>query len=352
MAIQTFVADTILTAAQMNALQGNDYNQTVSTKTASYTLVAADKGTKIVMNSASATTITVNTSLFSAGDTLTILNIAAGVCTVTAGTATVSTTGSLALAQNGGGTLYFTSAGVSVFQADGVTASAGGLTLISSTTIGTTVSSVTVSNAFSATYENYKIIISGGVGSSSDTNILLTLGSTTTNYYEALVGYTFAGSASSTNTNSGASFTRAASVFSTSLLFANIDILNPNLAKRTIINYYQILTTLGRAGIGVLDNATQYTDFTFTPLAGTLTGGTIRVYGYSNSQDYMTHKIQIDGLVRDATADEAAQIDAQRDAQNAKAKAEVEATIAKNAAQQAVLDKLGLTADEAQALLG
>ena len=120
MAIQTFVADTILTAAQMNALQGNDYNQTVSTKTASYTLVAADKGTKIVMNSASATTITVNTSLFSAGDTLTILNIAAGVCTVTAGTATVSTTGSLALAQNGGGTLYFTSAGVSVFQADGV----------------------------------------------------------------------------------------------------------------------------------------------------------------------------------------------------------------------------------------
>ena len=121
MAIQTFVADTILTAAQMNALQGNDYNQTVSTKTASYTLVAADKGTKIVMNSASATTITVNTSLFAAGDTLTILNIAAGVCTVTAGTATVSTTGSLALAQNGGGTLYFTSAGVSVFQATGVT---------------------------------------------------------------------------------------------------------------------------------------------------------------------------------------------------------------------------------------
>ena len=122
MAIQTFVADTILTAAQMNALQGNDYNQTVSTKTASYTLVAADKGTKIVMNSASATTITVNTSLFSAGDTLTILNIGAGVSTITAGTATVSTTGTLALKTNAGGTLYFTSAGVSVFEANGVAA--------------------------------------------------------------------------------------------------------------------------------------------------------------------------------------------------------------------------------------
>jgi hypothetical protein len=41
----------------------------------------------------------------------------------------------------------------------------GGLTLISTTTIGTTVSSITVSGAFSATYDNYKIVVSGGTGS-------------------------------------------------------------------------------------------------------------------------------------------------------------------------------------------
>lgn len=119
MALQTFTAGQVLTAAQVNALQANDYNQTVSTKTASYVLVAADKGTRVVMNSASATTITVNTSLFAAGDTLFIQNIGAGVCTITAGTATVSTTGSLALTQNAGGTLYFTSAGVSIFFTGG-----------------------------------------------------------------------------------------------------------------------------------------------------------------------------------------------------------------------------------------
>jgi hypothetical protein len=62
----------------------------------------------------------------------------------------------------------------------------------------------------------------------------------------------------------------------------------------------------------------------------------------------MTYKIQIDGLVRDATAEEAAAIDAQR----AAAEAQAEAQAAKQAARQAVLDKLGLTADEAQALLG
>jgi hypothetical protein len=120
MAIQTFVASTVLTAAQMNALQANDYNQTVSTKTTSYTLVAADKGTRVVMNSASATTITVNTSLFSAGDTLFLQNTGAGgTCTITAGTATVTTAGSLALGAWAGGTLYFTSASAAVFFSGG-----------------------------------------------------------------------------------------------------------------------------------------------------------------------------------------------------------------------------------------
>ena len=62
----------------------------------------------------------------------------------------------------------------------------------------------------------------------------------------------------------------------------------------------------------------------------------------------MTYKIQIDDLVRDATEDEAAAIDAAQ----AETEAKAEAQSAKFAARQAVLDKLGLTADEAAALLG
>ena len=115
MAIQDFTAGQVLTAAQMDSLQANDYNQTVSTKTANYTLVAADKGTRIAMNAAGATTITVNDSLFSAGDTLFIQNINTGTCTITAGTATVTTAGSLALSTWAGGTLYFTSASAAIF---------------------------------------------------------------------------------------------------------------------------------------------------------------------------------------------------------------------------------------------
>ena len=61
-----------------------------------------------------------------------------------------------------------------------------------------------------------------------------------------------------------------------------------------------------------------------------------------------TYKIQIDDEVRNATANEAAQIEAA----HAEAETKAEAQAATLAARQAVLDKLGLTADEAAALLG
>lgn len=115
MAKQTFTASQVLTAAQMNTLQANDYNWTVDTKTDSYVLVAGDAGKRIVMNAATAKTITVNTNIFTAGDIVWIHNINTGTCTVTAGTATVNTAGSLALAQWEGGALYATSASSFIF---------------------------------------------------------------------------------------------------------------------------------------------------------------------------------------------------------------------------------------------
>jgi hypothetical protein len=125
MAIQDFVTGQVLTSTQMDNLQANDYNQTVSAKVASYVLVAADKGTRVTMSNAAATTITVNTALFAAGDTLFITNIGAGACTITAGTATVSTASSLVLAQYDSGRLYFTSTGVAIWEKFAGAVSAG-----------------------------------------------------------------------------------------------------------------------------------------------------------------------------------------------------------------------------------
>lgn len=115
MAKQTFTTGQVLTAAQVNSLQSNDFNQTVSVKTAAYTLVAADKGTRIEFNTSGSVTCTVNTGLFDAGDTLVIQNRGAGVVTVTAGTATVNTSATLALSQYDAGTLYFISTSAAIF---------------------------------------------------------------------------------------------------------------------------------------------------------------------------------------------------------------------------------------------
>jgi len=129
MAKQTFTTGQVLTAAEMTTLQANDYNQTVSAKVASYVLVAADAGTRITMSNAGATTITVNTSLFTAGDSVIITNIGAGASTITAGTATVSTISTLALSQYDSGVLYFTSTGVAIWQKYAGAAAGGGKVL-------------------------------------------------------------------------------------------------------------------------------------------------------------------------------------------------------------------------------
>ena len=118
MSKQTFTTGQVLTAAQMTSLQQTAMGGGSTTaKTAGYVLVAADAGTVVQMNSASATTITVNQSLFAAGDTVQIQNVGSGVCTVTAGSATVSTSATLALKQYDAGTLYFNTTSAAFFFA-------------------------------------------------------------------------------------------------------------------------------------------------------------------------------------------------------------------------------------------
>ena len=160
-----------------------------------------------------------------------------------------------------------------------------GLWLVKSQTIGSGVSSVTVSDAFSADFDNYKIIISSGVGSTGGALLNMTLGSTTTGYYWAsAVSLMASESLFPIRASDATSWSRVA-IANTNSLNGEIELFCPNLAKRTIYNarYVQNVTD-GNAVTsgGYVDNATQYTGFTFTAASGTITGGTIRVYGYRN----------------------------------------------------------------------
>ena len=160
----------------------------------------------------------------------------------------------------------------------------GGLTLISTTTIGSAVSSVTVSNAFSATYDNYKIQVVGGT-SSANANLLLQLGATTTGYYAGYSRVIYSsGTASLIGDNNTANWTRAGAT-NTNGMGMNVDLLGPNLAKNTIFHGIYADPATGSNGGpfgGFLNNTTVYTAFTIIASTGTLTGGEIRVYGYQN----------------------------------------------------------------------
>lgn len=159
-----------------------------------------------------------------------------------------------------------------------------GLELVKTQTIGSAVSSVTVTNAFSSTYDTYKITISGG-STSATCNWRFQLGSTTSGYYFSgrYNDYSGAGTGITQGANAASWVVGAGSTNGSHL---NMEVMNPNNADET--SFQAILPdilTIGSQNItaGFLNNTTQYTDFTLFPSTGTATGGTIRIYGYRNS---------------------------------------------------------------------
>ena len=166
-------------------------------------------------------------------------------------------------------------------QIGGSAVVSAGLVFISRTTIGTAVSSVTVSDAFSADYDNYKIVLCGGQASAA-TSINFQLGSEVTGYLWQLIYGGYGASVAAEGTSTGTVFSYAGST-STSSLIGCIEVQSPFLAKRTFIQSNHIRNTVAGICRGFHNAATSFTDFTLSPLVGTFTGGTIDVYGYTKA---------------------------------------------------------------------
>jgi hypothetical protein len=156
-----------------------------------------------------------------------------------------------------------------------------GLWLVKTQTIGTGVSSVAITGAFSADYDRYKIVIDGFTGSVAG-DLRFQLGATTTGYYGVYNYQIYTGitsvfyQANSANGYIGGVGTLAGEQA------ISLEIVAPQKTTKT--------TWTGQAyGNGYyfnlgyqLADSTSYTGFTIFPGSGTLTGGTIRVYGYRN----------------------------------------------------------------------
>ena len=158
-----------------------------------------------------------------------------------------------------------------------------GLWLVKTQTIGSAVSSVTVSSAFSADYDNYKITVTG-VNPSASNTLRLMIGSGRTDGHYGVFNYVQSngGDAGSLKTaNAVSNYCVLTQVGVTNAEFS-CDILTPFLAERTTM-FGQGFGRLyyGEFGGGD-DSGSSYTSFTLLPDSGTMTGGEIKVYGYRN----------------------------------------------------------------------
>jgi hypothetical protein len=159
-----------------------------------------------------------------------------------------------------------------------------GLYLVKTQTIGNGVSAVDVTGAFSTDYDNYVISYSNVDASVNGAGFFFRFGTVaspvTTNYkfggffsgYTGTVlnllqsnpGYWEVGG---TNTNN------ASSVFG---------VQGPNLAAHSTFSTQFARTDAAFVISGIQEATTQHTAFHLYPSSGTITGGTIRVYGYRN----------------------------------------------------------------------
>jgi hypothetical protein len=159
-----------------------------------------------------------------------------------------------------------------------------GLWLVKSQTVGTAVSSVTVSSAFSSDFANYRIIYTGGTAS-VDQDLKLTLGASATGYYAGFVYIPYATGTLSAVTNNNASSWANSGSQRTVRNSLDVDLFGPNQAIETgmTARYFGITAGgVGGAQGGFHNATTQHTAFTITCTSGNITGGTIRVYGYRN----------------------------------------------------------------------
>lgn len=161
---------------------------------------------------------------------------------------------------------------------------ASGLNLVSTTTIGTAVSTVSVNNVFTSTYQNYKVIIEW-IGSSASTNVNLRLRASGTDNSTAFSyqpkGYQNVAGTLATY-GAAAAQLQLGSIVNNDYDTTLLEIIRPATANYTYFasNHYEGSNNSAYQFMAAHLVNTSYDGFTVYPTTGTLTNGTIYVYGY------------------------------------------------------------------------
>jgi hypothetical protein len=159
-----------------------------------------------------------------------------------------------------------------------------GLRFIKKQTVGSGVSSIPVANAFSATYDNYKIMYSNGVGSTA-LSLQMTLTGSTANYASSVIYAAYSGGGVAAASLGTTSWSQAGDA-STGGVSLNVELSDPFNTKLT--GFRALTSVMNTAGSTIAQNglhnvSSSYTGFTLTTSTGTVSGGTVYVYGYGTS---------------------------------------------------------------------
>lgn len=158
-----------------------------------------------------------------------------------------------------------------------------GLWLVKTQTVGTGVASVNVANCFSSDYDNYLIQYVGGTLSAAS-DMSFYFGTTApANGYSMSQNYvrydTGVNGVSTVNNQPQWTFVGGGD---TNGCFINMTVYNPNTTRYKYMTFQGLSASVFTVqGTGVFTGTTAQTGFTFDPPgAVTMSGGTIRVYGY------------------------------------------------------------------------
>jgi hypothetical protein len=141
-----------------------------------------------------------------------------------------------------------------------------------------------VNNAFSSKFDNYKIIVSDGVASAS-ADLRVNLGSSTSGYFSGLIfNRPNSSGVVGLSMDNGSFWQYAGSLIHPNGFSSSFELFGPFLNRRTSISADAISFSGSGGAIGSFKGFhnidSSYTSFSLTPSAGTISSGTIFVYGY------------------------------------------------------------------------
>ena len=159
-----------------------------------------------------------------------------------------------------------------------------GMVLVKTQTVGSGVSSVTVSNAFSSTFQNYKIIISGVDTTVSNYTVEFNFDGSTSAYYWAGWYRNYSNSIGGFIGGPNVSNWPVGYTTTSESTHCSFEVFHPFDSTRRA--HYNAAPSAGNDFVissgGQHANVSSFSGFRIALSAGTMTGGTIRVYGYND----------------------------------------------------------------------